>query len=355
MKSIATLGLVACAFALGGCGGSGGGSSTGLATRAAVLITDGPREDFAHVWATIYHVAIVPQSGVPVVLYDNTAGTQIDLKTLRDSSGQRFSFLGSAALPAGTYTAITVTIGPTVQLFRNGVAAGSPLAVSTTLPLDSSGHPIVTDTFASPKTITSGTNNLVLDFNLAHFVVTASNVLPVIEDGSTSGIDDSTRHNDGDYRGTISNLTGTAPVLSFTLTSSSGTATTVVTTASTAIYGTGTLANGNMVAVTGTLDTTTQNLVATQIEVCTARAGGGTPADLTGPRDSGTASALNATAGTFTLTTADADNFTLTATTVNVVTTAATLYYTDGGLTATQADFFTGPCDDAECHGGRHV
>src|SRR5437879_7318013 len=87
-----------------GCGGGGGGSTslTSGTSRATVLITDGFREDFSHVWATIYHVELVPQAGTNnganVVLFDNSAGVQVDLKTLRDSTGARFSFVGSATI-----------------------------------------------------------------------------------------------------------------------------------------------------------------------------------------------------------------------------------------------------------------
>ena len=281
MKFIGVTGVLLCAFALSGCGGSGG-SSSGVASgtgRAAVLLTDGPREDYAHIWATIYHVELIPQTGAPVVLYDNTAGTQIDLRTLYDSSGQRFSFLGSAAIPAGVYTAINVTIAPTLQLFANGATTGTAFPVDSSVTKNSAGNAVITDTFHSPKTLGATTSNLIVDFNLAHFIIRDSKVIPVVEDGGGNGLNDPNRHNKNDYRGVISNLTGTAPALTFTLTtggatiSSAGTSTTtstvtVVTSASTAIYGPGVLTNGDRVAVSGTLDTTTQNLVATQIEIC---------------------------------------------------------------------------------------
>ena len=354
MKTIGVIGVLLGAFALAGCGGSGG--TAGTTGRAAVLLTDSPRDDYAHIWATIYHVELVPQTGSPVALYDNAAGTQIDLRTLYDSSGQRFSFLGSAAIPAGTYTAINVTLAPTLQLFANGATTGTSVAVDSSVAKDSAGKAVITDTFHSPKTLGATTNSLIVDFNLAHFIIRNSKVVPVVEDGGATGLNDPDRHNGGDYRGVVSGLTGTAPVLTFTLTSggvtsSAGTTTTttttstvtVVTSASTAIYGAATLANGAQVAVTGTLDPTTQNLVATQIEVCpTVSAGSsGAPPDFTSPRASGSATALDATAGTFTLTVTDADGFTPGQTTVNVVTNSATQYYADGGVTETEAAFFT--------------
>ncbi len=351
MKAAGAFAVLLGALTLAGCGGSSGGTGlTGGTGRAAVLLTDSPREDYAHIWATIYHVELVPQSGAPVVVYDSAAGTQIDLRTLYDSSGQRFSFLGSAAIPAGTYTAINVTIAPTIQLFANGAMTATTVTVDSSVARNSAGNAVITDTFHSPKTLGATTNNLVVDFNLAHFILRDSKIIPVVEEGGTTGIGDPTRHNGSDYRGVVSALTGTAPVLTFTLTtsggatSSAGTTTTgatitVVTSASTAIYGAGTLVSGANVAVTGTLDTTTNNLVATQIQVCPT--GGSGFSDYANPRASGAATALDATAGTFTLTVTDADGFTPAQTTINVVTTTSTQYYADGGVTEAQAAFFT--------------
>jgi hypothetical protein len=352
MKSIEIIkrGLAVCALlsatALIGCGGGGAGTSltsTSGTGRAAVLLADSPNDDYSHVWATIYHAELVPATGTNgganVVLYDNTAGIQVDLRTLHDTTGARFAFLSTATIPAGTYTAIKVTIGPTIQLIPVGATTGTSVTVSSTLPKDANGNPIVTDTFKTPKTFTATTNTLVLDFNLAHFIVTASNVLPVIEDGSTSTCDDPSRHNPNEQIGTVSNLTGTSPTLTFTLTEGSGDTVTVVTTASTAVSGTTTLANGTVADVVGTIDPTTLNFVATTLTVLPA--GTALPGPSTTQRAMGTASILNATAGTFTLTLADTHGFTPTTTTVNVVTTSTTLYYDDSGAATTEAALFT--------------
>lgn len=350
MKSIEILkrGLAVCALlgtvTLIGCGGGGGSSSTSSAfSRASVLLSDSPNEDYAHVWATIYHAELVPQAGTNgganVVLYDNPTGIQVDLRTLRDSTGARFSFLSSATVPAGTYTAVTVTVGPTMQLFKVGATTGATATVDTTLPKDSNGNPILTDTFKKPKTFSSTSTNLVLDFNLAHFIVTGSKVLPVVEDGDTSTCGDPGRHNPNEVIGTVSNLTGTSPTLTFTLTPGSGTAITVVTTASTAVSGSTTLADGVVADVTGTLDTTTQNFVATTLQVLPA--GTALPGPSTTQRASGAAGTLDATAGTFVLTVTDARGFTPTTTTVNVVTSSTTVYHDDSGATVDEATFFT--------------
>jgi hypothetical protein len=327
-----------------GCGGGGGGSSlTGGSgsSRAAVLLTDSFREDFAHVWATIYHVELIPQTGSPVVLFDDPAGHQIDLKTLRDASGARFSFLSSSTIPAGTYTGIKVTVGPTMQLFRNGVAVGSPLPVDSSIPKDANGNPVLSLTFNTPKTLGSGTNTLIIDFDLAHFIVRSSGVLPALKEGDPAGTTDPARHNEDEYHGTVSSLSGTSPDLTFTLNRGNGSTVTVTTTAATSVFGTGTLDNGSVVEVTGTLDPTTQVLVATQLEVEPV---GSPPTEHDADRFPvafGTASNLDAINGKFTLTITLARAFIPAQTTINVVTTSTTTFRSDSGDTLSQADFFT--------------
>jgi len=350
MKSIEIMkrGLAVCALlgttALIGCGGGGGTSlTTSGAGRASVLLADSPNDDYAHVWATVFHAELVPAAGTNgganVVLYDNTAGIQVDLRSLHDASGARFAFLSTATIPAGTYTAIKVTLGPTIQLIKVGATTGTATAVSSTLPVDSNGNPIVTDTFKKPKTFTDTASTLVVDFNLAHFIISATGVLPVIEDGDTSTCTNPGRHNPNEHVGTVSSLTGASPTLTFTLTEGSGNTVTVVTTASTAVSGTTTLADGTVADVVGTLDTTTQNFVATTLTVLPA--GTALPGPTTNQRAMGTASALDATAGTFTLTVSDTKGFTPSGTTVHVVTTSTTVFHGDPGAPISLADFFT--------------
>jgi hypothetical protein len=325
--------------------GCGGGSQSGTAlitgSRATLLITDSFREDYAHVWATIYHVEVTPQTGTPTVLFDDPTGRLIDLKTLRDISGERFSFLGTAAIPDGTYTGISVTVGKTMELMRNGANVGDPLTVDTTLPVDTNGNPILALTFTTPKVVSSSSINLIVDFDLARFVVRNSNVIPSIKEGDSTNLNRKECHNADGYSGTVSNLSGTAPDLTFTLTRRSNMTMTVTTTASTAVSGTGTLANGSFVEVTGTLDPTAQTLIATALEV-PANSPHTTEAEGTRtPRAGGTASRIDTTAGTFVLTIDKARGFMPSQTTVNIVTNSETAFRADNGTTQTAAEFFT--------------
>jgi hypothetical protein len=304
-------------------------------------VTDSFREEYAHVWATIYHVELLPQDGgAPIVLFDDASGRQIDLKTLRDADGARYSFLGSATVPAGTYTGVNVSIGDTLELIKTGATTGDTLSVDSSLTKDASGHPIVGVTFRKPKTVGMDATNVIVDFDLARFIVRSTGVIPVCQEGDGTGLNNPKRHDADEYRGRVADLTGTAPNLNFTLNRGNGQTITVTTTASTAIYGGGTLANGSVVDVSGTLDTTTQNIVATQIEVRGAGAPGHEAEGHRTPRVVGSASAVDATAGTFTLTLNRARGFKVGVTTVNVVTGSETTYRDDNGATVAAADFF---------------
>lgn len=342
MKRLVAICALASVVLAAGCGG--GGSGSGAATgsgRATVLLTDSVREDFAHVWTTIYKVELVSDSGSTVALFDDTSGRQIDLKTLRDASGERFSFLGSASIPEGTYTGVKVTIAETMQLFKNGAAVGDPLSVDDSIAKDASVHPVVSFTFKKPKTVGATATNIVVDFDLAHFIVRESKVLPALQEGEGAGMNNHERHNADHYRGTVSGLTGTSPDLTFTLNRGPKQTVTVTTSAATALYGTGSLIVGSVVEVQGTLDPATQTLVATQVEVTTGdpmKPGTDAPRDL---RFSGTASTLDATAGTFTLTPSEARGCMPSQTTVSVVTTSTTEFRADNGDTQTAEQFFT--------------
>lgn len=328
---------------LTGCGGkSGTSTTTGTSSRAAIYLTDNPREEFAHVWTTIYKVELVPQDGsANVVVFDDPSGRQIDLKTLRDANGERYAFLSSAGVPEGTYTGASVTIGETLQLFKAGVAVGDPLTIDSSIARDASGHPVVTATFKKPKTLGSTNENVVVDFNLAKFIIKGTNILPALGEGEGNGLHNAERHEKDEYHGTVSGLTGTEPNLSFTLTRRKGETVVVTTTAATALFGDTTLVDGAIVDVTGTLDPETQTITATQV---TTRDAKNTPKDeSTGncaPRVVGTASELNADAGTLTVTLDRAYGLAVQQTSVKVVFATGTKLRDDSGTTVTMADFF---------------
>ncbi|WP_395091221.1 DUF4382 domain-containing protein [Armatimonas sp.] len=333
--AVGALSIAMGALMLAGCGGGGTSALTG--SRATILVTDSPREDYGHIWATIYHVELTPQGGgAPVVVFDNAAGVTLDLRTLRDASGARYSFLSSATVPAGTYTGVSITVASTMQLIKTGQTTGTSLTVDASVARDVNGNAVIPVTFRSPKTISATATNICIDFDLARFIVRGSNILPSVVEGDGAGLSDPARHEKDDYHGTVSAISGTAPTLSFTLTMGSGQTVAVTTTASTALYG-ATLTEGAKVEIEGTLDTTAQTLVATKLEV---RGTGSIADDWKTPRAGGVASALNAAAGTFTLTIQRAGGFTVAGTTVSVVTNASTVFRGDKGAMLAAADFY---------------
>jgi hypothetical protein len=331
--ALGTLGALT--LSLTGCGS--GSAPGGSRARTNVFLTDGPREDFSHIWTTIYKVTLTPQDGsTPVTVFESATGTLIDLKTLRDASGERYSFLSSASVPAGIYSGAVVTVGSSMQLIKSGQTAGTDLPVDASIATDASGHPAIPITFRAPKTLGSETGSVVVDFNLARFVVKASGVLPALGEGVGDGLRNKQRHEDGDYRGTISSLSGSAPDLTFTLTTGNGQSVSVATSASTALYG-ATLAEGGVVKVEGTLDAATGVLTATKVGVCGV---GGPSKDARTPHVSGTSSAVDAAAGTFTLTLDRAHGLSVTGTGIAVATSATTVFRGDDGSTTDGATLF---------------
>ncbi len=339
LSLIGLAGALPAALWLAGCGGS---SSTGAtrSAKASILLTDGPREDYGHVWATIYKVTLTPQDGsAPVTVFEDATGRQIDLKTLRDATGERYAFLSSASVPAGTYTGASVTVGSTMQLIKTGQTTGDALPVDASVPKDSNGNPVLALTFKAPKTVDATATNVVVDFNLARFIVRASGVLPAVGEGVGDGLRDASRHEHDEYHGSVSALDGTSPTQTFTLNRGNGMTVSVVTTASTAVYG-GALANDSVVEVEGALDPTTQNLVATQIEVRGASESGHEGEGHRKPRVLGPITTLNTAAGTFVVAPRRVRGFPAGTTTVNVTTSASTVFRGDGGAILDRAVFF---------------
>ena len=91
LRFASILALVAAVGLVGSCGGGGGGgssSSTGVGSggtgSAAVLLADGPAEDYDHLWMSVLEVTLLPQDGSgldPVTLFRSSDpdGYEFDL------------------------------------------------------------------------------------------------------------------------------------------------------------------------------------------------------------------------------------------------------------------------------------
>jgi Domain of unknown function (DUF4382)/Domain of unknown function (DUF5666) len=335
MISIVTLTTVT------GCGGGSGSNNnnnggnpppSGTRARVSLLATDSFREDFDHVWATILKVELIPATGDAISLFDDPAGRQLDLKTLRDATGGRFAFLGDKTVAAGNYTGLRVTLGPNAQMFEHAKAIGKPI------PLDST---VVTLNFAAPKALGTTADQLIVDFDLANFKLVGGKITVALKEGTKAGLTDPSRHEDDDYRGTISGLSGTAPTQTFTLDRGLGQTVNVAATAATAIFGNGgALADGKVVEVTGIYNATTNKLVATKIETEDGSNGHTESDGVRKAKVRGGVTLIDAVAGTFTISHTHAKGCMPSSVTVKIKTSASTTYRTLGGRVKTPAEFF---------------
>jgi hypothetical protein len=337
MNKLSRLLIPALAITLVGCGSGGGGSSSGGNAQVGVFVTDSFREDYSHVWTTIYKIELVNGLSQSTTVFDDSAGRTIDVKTLRDSTGQRFSFLSNTTIPAGTYTGARVTVAPSLTLIGAASTMGTSLPLADSVPRDNLGHAQISLTFPTAKVI-NGANDVVIDFDLANFSIALGKIVPSLKDGQSGGLNDPARHEEGEYEGTVSALSGTSPNFTFTLTRGNQT-TTVATDSSTVVFNAGaspnpTLANGKRVHIRGKFNATNDRLLAASIKI---QANG----DVDRPEAKGTPSAIDATNGTFKVTLTRASDFMPSQTTINVTTNVNTVFRGVTGVILSSTDFFT--------------
>ena len=330
-------------FAVVGCGGGGGSSSAPAANGSGTLgvfATDSPETENDHVWATVFKVEVLNQAGVAETVFDDSAGQTLDLKTLRDATGQRFSFLSNGTVSSGTHTSARVTIGSTLTLFPTGAAAGQELPIDESLARDAQGHVVLPFNLTAPRNLGAGSDDLVIDFDLANFTQSGGKIKPALKEGGKSGLDDSKRHEAHEARGTVADLSGTAPNFTFHLTNPNHPTLLVATSASTSFFNSDgspnpALANGEIVEVKGKFDTAASRLNADAVKINVSSSEPEHHVQV-----EGVPSEIKSTAGTFNVTTHKVHGFTPKHTNVKVVTTAKTVYYSDHGVTLSAADFF---------------
>ncbi len=103
--------LVISLMSCGGGGGSSGGSSTGSTGTGtvAMLLSDGPADEYQHIWITVTEVSLLPANGNagPVVIFSSPAGVRVDLLGLRDED---FLLTIRNNVPAGLYNKIRLGV-----------------------------------------------------------------------------------------------------------------------------------------------------------------------------------------------------------------------------------------------------
>jgi len=316
------LSVLAALLALVGCGGGGiGGSLSG--TFGALFISDS-LDNHDHVWVTIRKVVLNGEGG-PVTVFDDPAGMTIDLKTLRDGFGERYSFL--ASVPDGNYSDITFTMDKYVVLFETGSSVGLEREFAG----NNGDTADLVLAFAPAKDI-SPNSSLVVDFDLGNWdddgaLITGN---PFLQESSGDGLDDVDRHENNDIDGVVSGLSGAAPDQLFTLADGEQPVK-VITNAQTVFCGFDALSNGMRVSVKGTFSRENHAFVARKISIDDEN-------DM--PEAEGPASEINAGEGTFVLTLHDCEHFLPTLDTVNVSTGEATEFFNRNGMPVNAEAFF---------------
>lgn len=319
------------AIALSGCGGGGGNPNIFGPQKVDTYLTDSFREDYDHVWITIYKAVI--DGPVPATLFEDPNGRVIDLKTLRDASGKRYAFLDTAQVDAAVYSDLAITLGNSLVIVPAGSSTGQTREFAD---LHDDGAFSTLHFSMLGYSLTTGVA-LPIDFDLASWSLDGSGkVRASIKLVDAPGISSQTRHEAVTVRGTASAFTGSGPNLTFNLQRAGRPDLKVVTSNKTRIYFASgatspALTDGSSVEVTaigigGTM-------VASRIEI--QDAGTGNPDEV-----SGTASAPNEAAGTFRLAVDTAQGFTPTVTDYTIATNDLTKLLSDTGEPLTKAEFF---------------
>lgn len=339
MKLKNLLALSAALVIVAGCGGGGGGGSStnggGGASNVRLFATDDMSTAYDHVWVNIKQVSLTGASG-DQTLFSEATGRLIDLKTLRDSAGRRFDLLSNRAVSSGHFTGLKVVVDSSLSVFPTG----STTATQATFDGAAGDSMTLSLNFASPRELHGG-SNLIVDFDLSRWTLngnvvsaTGGQFLNIVED---SRVDDPTRHELDDYKGTISNASGTAPAQTFTL-NQGNTTLQVTTDANTSIYnedGTPSpaLTNGERVEVTGSFSTAANTLVATTIKIDNQN-------DQELDEVKGQITDVSAANGTVTISLMGGDGFEPTTTTLTLSVNDATKFFSNRGVTLTKDEFF---------------
>lgn len=102
-------------LSLGGCNFGGGGGSTETGVKAeggygkvGILLTDGPADEYSHIWVTVTEVSLLPSGeDDAVVIFRSDEGYRFDLLKYRDED---FFLAMNEEVPVGTYGKVRLKV-----------------------------------------------------------------------------------------------------------------------------------------------------------------------------------------------------------------------------------------------------
>ena len=247
-----------------GCGGGGGGSALG---GLNLFISDDLSTGYDQIWVSIHQIELQDSNGGFTTVFSSTDGVQVDLTNLSDGA-PKFLYLGRDSIAAGNYTGVRVTMARDLTLVPTGSGTGDACTFDPAF--DFGARSRVAFNFGAPLALAAN-DDFVVDFDLPNWTRAGNLVSPAIRQGDDSTIGNMARHEDEDFSGTVSGLTGTAPDQTFVLSRTDGSFN-VATDANTVVFnedgaGAPALANGLPVEVRGVFDTTSNSLLARSIKI----------------------------------------------------------------------------------------
>ncbi len=248
-----------------GCGGSS--ATSGGSGNFQLFVTDDLHAGYSGVWVKVYKAQIKNSAGTSTTLFDNAAGTTINLRQLNDGAA-RFLLLAPGTLPDGTYNKVEFVLDKSVTL----VASPSGVSSTANFPAamdDSTAGRSKLEVNLAPALVLPGATRVAIDFDLKNWVVASGIVTPVLGVHPGNGLDDPARHERFEFKGLIKDLSGTAPTQTFGLNLRFGGSVNVATDANTAILGDGAsaLANGLKAEVYGDFNPLTRTVSARVIKL----------------------------------------------------------------------------------------
>ena len=278
--------------------------ATPAPTRAK---TTDAAQNYNHIWATLLKVELIDaRDNSALTVWEDANGLTLDLQTLHDKNGRRFSLIGSSAIPSGhSYGRVRVTLSNGFELFTPGSTTGTVAPLSDTLARDGEGHPIVSFGLARPRDLGTGKDNLFVDFDLRKLQIDNGRVLPVMrESGSPKEIIEgdgiASQQNPALFAGVVTEWTPgkKAGDGAWTLAMAGGRTVTVQTTGATTVWNddgkpSPSLANSKRVLVSGRLSLQNNRVLAETVSVYPAADGAVSAAKT----DTGTPTPVLTTAG----------------------------------------------------------